>query len=395
MHPQPEGCAQPRKPLPMPSVLDPHKTRIPTLRRHCRGSFYVRIPHGGSLWFGSDQASAERAYSTWAEGFAAENHPRKGGGNSKATLSARSPRGMDPASAPAVPTLSTQAVAEQLFALVDSESGPAGRRKVRACLKRFLEHFGTREIGSLKAADLIAYKAKLVGDGLKPTTINDALTYARRLLTFAYDAEYVQVPFRLRVLKNVPKGAVKSKAVSVANLKTLLKAAHDLKPNVARMMLLQFWGVMRPSELPKVLYRQGEERGTGVFAIDGKTTRKTGELRPVLLTDAALKLMEQTEPLYKDGLGYRHEVWKLGRRLRREHGDGFIRALVGTPDLSPHFLRHTANQALIDAGVREEYIRTAMGRLKARVDRGYGAKENYEEARKAVGVLAKLVPLLR
>ena len=352
----------------------------PSLLKHCRGHYFVRLPGGKSKWFGADPAQAQTRYERWVETYQPghNGHPRV-----ETSLSPRFRRRM----------ATVQEVADSLFALVDSESGEFGRRKVRACLVRFLAQHGGKEIASLKGADLIAFKGKMTADGLAASTMNDALTYARRLLTFAFDNDFVEKPFKLANLKNVGRGAVKSKAVSPDKVRQVVEAVGEYNQNLARMMLLQFYGVMRPSELPKVLYQQGEEQGRGVFSVVGKTTRKTGELRDVLLSDSALKLLKVTEPKYANGNGYRHQCWVVGRRLRRDKGDGFIKGLIGEEDLSPHFLRHSSVQALIDADVREEHIRTAMGRLKARVDRVYGKKPNHGAARESLQVLAQLIPL--
>ena len=44
-------------------------------------------------------------------------------------------------------------------------------------------------------------------------------------------------------------------------------------------MLAQFYLFARPSELPKVLFIvKGEDQGGGVFAVNGKTTRRSGEM---------------------------------------------------------------------------------------------------------------------
>ncbi len=304
-----------------------------------------------------------------------------------------SPPCRDPSNeAPSDSSATVQEAADALWALVDSEAGAHGRCKVRACLKRFLTDYGTRSLASLRATDLIAFKAKIVRDGLVPNSANDVLTYTRRLLTFAYEIELVERPFRLGVLKNLRRGPVTTKAVSADNLKVLLRAVAEMRPNLARMMLLQFYGAMRASELPKLLYGRGDAVESGVFAILGKTSAKTGDLRLLLLSESALALLADTRPQYGDANCYRHQCWVVGRRLRKLKGDDFVKSLTGKPDLSPHFLRHTAATMLLQAGVPEEHWRAAMGRSRPSVDRVYAKKENWAEAQRSLEVLAVLVP---
>jgi site-specific recombinase XerD len=298
-------------------------------------------------------------------------------------------------------TLTVQETAEQLFILVDSESGPDGKRKVRRSLKRFLAAVGPNPINGLTANDLLRYKKKLVEE-LAPNTINDYLTYTRRLLNFAWETGAVEHPFRLKVLKNVNRPPLRIKGIKPADLCKLLSAVNEVNQPCARLMLLQFLCVLRPSEAATLLHRRGEQQSDGTFAIPSKTTRRSGELRRVLLSEEASRLLAlipttydtgaETKLRMTNGLVYAKRVWKVGRKLRETKGDEWLRSLIGKADLSPHFLRHSAVQALIDAEVREEYIRTAMGRLKPRVDRTYGA-ENYTAAREAIAVLSTLVPL--
>jgi integrase len=298
--------------------------------------------------------------------------------------------------------MTVRQAAESLWASVDAECGErgeAGRRKVRACLKRFLDQYGPRLVHEVIPADLVAFKTEVCRD-LKPNSANDILCYTRRLLNHAWEIDAIAEPFRLKALKNVKREPLTKRAASVADVTLLLRLVSQENANLGLAMYLQFLGVMRPSEVSKVIHGEGEWDGTGVFCIDGKTTNKTGELRPVILTDPALDVLKSIEKkwargaLLPNGNSYRHMCWKVGRRLKEKHPEAqrLIRALTGRDDLSPHRLRHAAVQALIDAGVAEEHRRLAMGRLAPRLDRTYGTRPNCAAVRKAIGVLAELIP---
>lgn len=369
--------------------------RTPKLRRHCRGSFFVRLVDGSTRWLGSDPERAEAQYRRLVDcSYLATE---------RSAPSALKVDGEHRVSVMLVPSgpATVQETAQRLFRLVDSESGPHGKKKVRRSLKRFLAAVGSRPIDGLTADDLIDYKGKMVAE-LAPNTINDYLTYTRRLLVFASETGAVARPFQLGILKNVNRRPLWSKGIKSDAIRVLLTEAYKVNPSAARLMLLQFLCVMRPSEAPKLLHRLGEERADGTFAIEGKTTRKSGELRPVLLTPDSRRLLEsipttfqkgdQLKPRLMTSGAYGHRVWTVGRKLRKLHGDAWLKSIIGKRDLSPHFLRHSANQALIDAKVPEEYRRAAMGRLKPRVDRTYGT-ENYEAATQAIAILSTLVPL--
>lgn len=393
----------------MPALLS--LERPPSLNQHPNtGRFVVRIPAklgGGTRWFGSDKAAAQTAYAQWVEevwpcllgspspvptrrkevvirlGTAAAN--RRGMTNPTAVVS------VPPLPASLRPAQTLREVADSLFALVDSESGPAGRQNVRFRLRLFLERYGSKPANALTPADLIGYKAELV-KRYKPEFVNNCLTYSRRLLTFAWESGAVEQPYRLGVLKAVPKGALRRKGLAAENVSALLKEVSQRNRPLATLMLIQLYGVLRPSEAPKVAYSVGELQPYGID-VESKTTRKTGEMRPCLVTPESAALIEE----FREAVGERrfyatHNAYRLACNLvGRSIGEKRLRELTGKKVLAPHFLRHTANQLLLDSGVSEEFVRASMGRVRPRVDRTYG-RENYEQARQAIRVLSKAVP---
>lgn len=373
----------------MPAALSKSESSVPALRfDRASGQYWTRIPKrlgGGSKWFGRDPEEAEEKYNAWAETFA-ESAPAPTPPTRIRTATSRKPTG----TGRMAPTLPTSEVATQLFALVDSESGPAGRANIRNRLRLFLGQFGTRPIADLKAADLIAFKAGI--SSYSPEYRNNMLVAVRRLLRFAIDCGYAG-SFPLGLLKPVPLGAVKSKGIAADKLAKLIGEVAKKNKPLARLMLVQFWTCQRPSEVPKTAWNRGEDQGGGVIAISSKTSRKTGELRAVVQIPQAVAMLAEFRKetagrkLYQTHNAYRLACNVVGRSIGAER----IRELTGKDALSPHFIRHTCCQAMLDNRVPAEHRRVMMGRLDDRVDRRYGSRRDYSATREAAAILAKLI----
>lgn len=385
----------------------------PKLRPHKSGHFYVRLPQflglpEKSKWFGNDPVVAEQRLNQFIE---TQVQLVK-------TDSWRGIRGgMEPASpfnghplptgqpgghfvnAPAA-GLAVMAVAQKLFDSVDADGGAENRLKdTKQRLKKFTALFGARPLDSLGPDDFVAFKKSLKGQA--PNWINVQLSSARRLLKFAGDFGYSDKVFRVAALKNVGGNPLPDKAISPENLKILLPAVHAVNPDLAKALYCQFLGVMRPSELVTVLHKlkDYQENANGTVSFTGKTTHKTKERRSVILTDLCRDILNKINRFDHIGqlklpnrFAYRHRCWIVGRKLCELHGADFIKKLTGKAEFAPHAMRHSSIDCLIQAGVAEEFVRVAAGRLKAKVDRAYSKAENWEQARKAIGVLSKIVP---
>jgi integrase len=408
------------------------RLRIPSLRRHARGAFFVRLPGPGgrSVFFGSDPKEASAAYARWLRGFVQGNTcviADPGLNNGMTDRETRPPisiseffaddeaffppeGGHGPGHSPVIPASRAptfQVLAQQLFALKDSEVTKQAARDWRTRLNVFLSFrpapgsitLGERRASALTSEDAVTFKASLAAR--KPTYANGILTYSRALLKFAYTVGAVDREYRfIGLLSNFRLGVLPDKGIKTVDLIELLKQVARHHPTLARMMLLQFYTCARPSELPRLVHREGTWKESGVFQVESKTTRKTGELRSLLLCDAALTLLNSIDPTYQCGTerlplapnrgAYAHLCAKIGRRIDGDHA-GTILRLTGKKQLGPHALRHSAKKALTDAQVREDWIRVAMGRVQARVDRTYG-RDDLAGPRKAIAVLTTLIP---
>jgi integrase len=376
---------------------------LPALRQHVGGHWFVRIPKalgGGSKWFGADEQTARTRLAAFLKGRTPSTpKPSK-------PLGKRCATDRLPTIGQEMPTVGThpmtiKAAADSLFAVVDSESGEHGRKKVRACTARFVKKYGDKFAHDLTPGDLIAFKASL--SKLTASSKNDQLVYSRRLLGHCWDVEAVQEPFRLKVLANVKRGTLPDKAMKPDAVRQLIEAIHSEHPVLARLCLLQFYLVARPSEVPKAVWVEqfdGEWESEGVLATAGKSTRKTGEPRRIIFSEPAMILLKaigsptwdcgngEQQRLCPNGFAYGHFARKIGKRIEAK-----VEKITGKTSLSVWGFRHAANQGLLDAGVSEEDCRKAAGHVRDRVRRAYGVRENYSATRQSISVLADLVPL--
>lgn len=387
----------------MSSLLSPVSSslpaKIPNLYHHVGGHFYVRIGKK-TKWFGKDRTQAQIRYSAWiletfpASSQTVQSNRDVSGESLSSPISREVPATSEPfqRGSKKTPLPTWEEIAKRLYVSVDSETTKAGQVGVRARLVPFLNRFGKRPIDSLSPDELISWRAEYVS-AHAPNSSCGVLTYTRRLLTFAFEIGAIETPYRLAILKNPPRGALKLKAIGTDKLKTLLEAVTKENPNIGKMMYVQFLCTMRPSELPKLIYGVGHWEGTGkeVFSMEGKTTRKTGEARRVLVTPRALEVLKGIEKRCPTMNAYRLACRKVGEKLNKKR-PGFVKSLTGRDDLSGHFLRHSSATALANANTPDSSIRVAMGRSLGRVDRTY-RPENYRAARKDIEILSELLPL--
>jgi len=270
--------------------------------------------------------------------------------------------------------------ADELFESIKAEKGVDTARHYRKTLGSFLAVFGAESINDIRASELNRYRTELIRK-YAPKSVNHHLASVRRLFRFCFDMEFVQQPMRMNLLKSVPLPPTPDKSLPIERVREIIAAVAKVNLNLARMLLLQFWTCMRPSEVSKVLFKQGEfeARNAGVFKLKrGKTDLQTGEWTRIVFTDEAVALLKTIEPEYTQHRYY----CRACQRVAETIGDEF----------SPGPLRHSASTALIEAGIDGETVETCLHHILRRVQRTYRPPP-YQKARKALKLLVELVPL--
>lgn len=270
--------------------------------------------------------------------------------------------------------------AVEMLNAIEAEKGRDGTLHYRKTLATFVMVFGDRPVGDIPPAELLRYRTELIRK-YAPKSVNHHLASTRRLLGFCYDMDLVKQPLRTRLLKSVPLPPTPDKSMSPERVREIISAVAAVNSNLAKMMLLQYWTCMRPSEVSKVLFRQGDfdSRLPWVFRLSrGKTDLQTGEWTRIIFTDEALQLLKTIEPAYAEHRYYCRAVQRVAERI----GDEF----------SPGPLRHSAATTLIHLGVGGETVEACLHHLLRRVQRTY-RPQPFHSGREALTKLAREVPL--
>lgn len=270
--------------------------------------------------------------------------------------------------------------AKDLFESIEAEKGFETARHYRKTLGSFLTVFGSRPVADIHPRELLRFRIELTRK-YSPKSVNHHLASTRRLLRFCYDMDFVKQPLRANLLKSVPLPPTPDKSLPIERVRSIISSVAMVNQNLAKMMLLQFWTCMRPSEVSKVLFKHGEfePRYPGVFKLKrGKTDFQTGEWTRIVFTDEALALLKTIVPGYKQHRYYCRACQRVAESL----GDEF----------SPGPLRHSASTALVEAGMDGETVETCLHHILKRVQRTY-RPQPFQKAREAMKTLVELVPL--
>lgn len=360
----------------------------PSLRRHASGQ-WMTLWNGKARYLGKDAVEAQRRY---AEELQAWGRWRAEKAVQAEPIAAAVPFVVAKAATPQrVSTATVDEVAKKLLATMEAEVKPITYRASAQRIGLFTAEFGKRPLSSLTPDDLSGWRTDLIKQGYAPNYINPTIVVARRMLTLAHETGMIEVPIRMGVLKGVPIGAAPDKSWTPEQVSKLIALVAEYKPNLARMLLLQFWASMRPSEVGRLTFRRGKwhKKVEGCFVLDeSKTEKKTGEKRVVVLTPAALALLERTTPECETFGALCQAVKKVCEKA----GDKRVKAIVGEKHFTPHPFRHSAQTALTEAEVTGELVECAAGRVLPRALRVYKPLP-LAATRKALEVLGTLVPL--
>lgn len=307
------------------------------------------------------------------------------------------------AQAPATSRLTVRAVARRVETLAAS---PIAAKNFRSRVEPFLRLYGDRMIFALDDEDFAAFRAKMshcksrrlnATGNITASHANGILQASRRLLTKAYQLGLVDRPYRLLMLSDLPTKLPPRKAKPLWFVNELIGQVATVHPVLAKTLLLQFWTTMRPEENARVLRGEGAEIEPGVIALaECKTAKSLKESRHVLLCEKAMRLRAELVECWR-GRATSGSIRQACRAMQIRRFDQFgfsdrFRDLARASSFrfAPHFLRHSSAQALADAGVADDHIRTALGRRTNKVDRLYF--RTFKSSLDAIAVLPELAP---
>lgn len=320
--------------------------RTPTLRQHSDGRWITKW--GGKIhYFGRDRAIAVRRFADSLEAWS----------DWRDAIKALKPSSM--------PRLSVISLAEQFVTAKELDRGRGLREYYKKHLRRFLTHAGPVHADTIRVGTLQHIKHDMQQHGFAPKTINHDIIAIRAMFQWAMDLELIP-PVNLKGCKPLKLPPPPDKSLSAFQVHYWV---HQAPEPVRPWLGLNYLTVTRPSEVVKVVNRQGHWSEPWLFRLDrGKTDLATGTPRHIVFSPLALGYLKQCRPVWK-------RLDSYSAAVRRD-----------TVASSPGLLRHSAATHLHQAGVSREDVDAIRGTLPTRVSLSY-VQIHYEALRASLDLL--------
>jgi len=237
---------------------------------------------------------------------------------------------------------------------------------------------GERPISDIGPADLEAWRAALMGEGLSGTTVNAYLSAARRLFNWLVYMERLDV-HRLGRVRNGPASEGRVRWLTTEELRRL---TAGLDPDLADIVSVLVNTGLRCSELCRLTAADVdlERRHLRIMGDKTSTTRQNARERFVPVNAAAAGILERRQP--PEGVVFRNEAgtpWTkdtLGRRLKRalgrmnkaevEAAKAEDRKAATIEGVTLHVFRHTFASHLVQRGVPLHTVGKLLGHTSSR-----------------------------
>jgi integrase len=242
----------------------------------------------------------------------------------------------------------------------------------------------TRDVRTIRRADLEAFKQSLVAAGYGAVTVNNCLTAIRQVLKHAANVEEL-----LETLPHVANVRVshesKGRALTEVEVGALLSSVDERSLEARHFLEFVVNTGMRKTETMEMRWGWIDWEG-GVLDIPAEY-RKGGRGRRVMLNDAALELLDERR---RNGTKFRggrpaplpsgpeDRVW-----VQRKHDTARNSAAerAGLGRVRTHDLRHTRGSMLYAAGASLPEVRDELGHASMAMVNRYA--HSYDERRRA------------
>ena len=217
-------------------------------------------------------------------------------------------------------------------------------------LKRFNRLFATACADEFRPLNLQALKNDMLRLGFAPKTICHDLVAVRGLFSWGSGLEMIPA-VNLKGVKNPPLGPPQDKSMPLVTVRRMVAEAPErLKPWLA----VNYLCLMRPSEVVRVVHKQGDWTEHGIFRLDrGKIDLRARMARHVVFSEEALGWLDRCQPVWSRPDSYAANVSKL------------------FSPLLPGRLRHSAATHLLRAGAMRADIDLLLGHAPTRVSLTY------------------------
>lgn len=246
-------------------------------------------------------------------------------------------------------------VAEEFLDRKALEGGRSRRYGYAKHLKRFLYSFGAAAIDDIQPRHLESLKehmlrGKLAGKRYSEKTINHDLSAIKSLLIYAERMDY-RPPFPTKAVQPLPIAEPRDMSYTPEEVgRILLKAPNRMRPWLA----ICYFCLCRPSEVVRLVHRQGTWEEEGIFRCAGKMSWRTSRDRRVVVSRHAQYWLDQAERRWS-------RLDTFSEAVRETFGKG----------MGPKRLQKSAAKHLHLAGVARADIDLLLGHLPPRVSQIY------------------------
>ena len=306
--------------------------RTPSFRCHATGQWFAKWG-GRNHYFGTERAAAYKKFlaslGEWAEWRELRSSQRL----------------LPPTQAHLVIDL-----AEKFLAMKAADSDDL-RRYYAKHLGRFLRTYKLVRADVVRVKHLTALKSTMQAAHYAPKTVNHDIVAVKAMFAWAADQEMIP-PVALRGCKTLPLGPPPAKAMSLDAIEQMMAKARD--NSMRAWLAVNYLCLMRPTEVIRVVHRQGDWVEDGVFRLDrGKIDLKARMARHVVFSDEALTRLDACRPQWS----------------RLDSYSNAVRASCGPG--GPHPLRHSGATHLLQQGVDRAEIDLLLGHAPPRVSLTY------------------------
>jgi integrase len=354
----------------------------PKLRQHVTGVYFCYW-NGQEHYFTVDLAESQAMHLASIEEWARWRADRD------QQIEAARPRATD---------LTVFELAELFMAQKEIEGGKARKRYYKNHLARFVGAYRTVRAREIRPIHLNGLKLDMMaarwtaaeikerrkkhkkvpkdarpGDlKFSPRNIQHDISAVRSLFTWGSGLELIPA-VNLDVVTSPEQDPMLAKAYEPEQVWGFI---HAMPEHVGNWLALQYLTLMRPSEVPRLVAREGEWERPWLFRFGkSKISWRTKEPRRVVLSDAALSFLRACEPRWSRVDTYYQAVY---REVAGTDYEGYY----------PHPLRHSAATHLGLEGVDRRDIDLLLGHLPGRVSLIYNPV-NWADLRRHVVRIAE------
>jgi len=231
--------------------------------------------------------------------------------------------------------------------------------------------WGNLKLSEISRQDVELFKTKFVNDGYKPASTNRYMALIKYIFSLAEKWEVIEKS-PARSISKLEENNIKERYLSARETENLLKelksCEHTTVPDLIEFLILTG---ARKSEASNAKWSYMDIEN----AIWTVPLAKSGHSRQIILSQAAIKILEKRKGLFKDN-PYVFVDSKTGLPINYFHREwDRIRKNAGIPDVRIHDLRHNFASVLVNSGRSLYEVQILLGHANIKTTQRYAHLE--------------------